>query len=410
MTSTPESETGTGARIGVRGAERPKPLAGLKVLDLTRLLPGPAATLHLADLGAEVIKIEDTGAGDYARQMGIAIKPGEDSLFFKLLNRNKRSLRLNLKSAAGVDVFLRLAAKADVIVEGFRPGVVDKLGIGYDIVKGLNPRIVYCSISGYGQTGPWREHAGHDINYIATARVLDQIGTPGGTPAVPNFQIGDLLGGALTSLVGLLAAVIDARSSGQGRYVDIAMTDAVFAHAYSPLLTTLALGQPAPRGGDLLSGGVPCYGVYRTADERFLAVGALEPKFWALLSATVARPDLAPFGLAIGSKGAWAREELAALLAAQPLAHWIKVFEAVDCCVTPVLTMTEAMQQVQLVARGMLVEVDGMSQFSPPYRLSDFALGEASPAPSTGQDSHAILAEAGFGATEISDLRAAGVI
>ena len=204
--------------------------------------------------------------------------------------------------------------------------------------------------------------------------------------------------------------MIDAKTSGQGRQVDIAMTDAVFAHAYSPLLMTLALGQPAPRGGDLLSGGVPCYGVYRTADARFLAVGALEPKFWALLCTTVARPDLAPFGLAIGSKGAWARDELAALLAAQPLAHWTEVFDAVDCCVTPVLTMTEAMQQVQLMARHMLVDVGGMLQFSPPFRLSEFALGEASPAPAVGQDSQAILEEAGLSAAEIVDLRAAGVI
>ena len=361
-------------------------------------------------MGADVIKIEDTGAGDYARSMGVAGKPGEDSLFFKLLNRNKRSLRLDLKSARGVDVFRRLAGNADVIVEGFRPGVVDKLGIGYGIVKALNPRVVYCSISGYGQTGPWRERAGHDINYIATAGVLDQIGTAGGAPAVPNFQIGDLLGGALTSLVGLLAAVIEAKTSGQGRHVDVAMADAVFAHAYSPLLMTLAFGQPAPRGADLLSGGFPCYGVYRTADERFLAVGALEPKFWTLLCTTVARPDLAPFGLALGGKGAWAREELAALLAAQPLAHWTKVFDAVDCCVTPVLTMTEAMRQVQLMARGMLVDVAGMSQFAPPYRLSDFALGEPRPAPAAGQDSDAILEEAGFNVAEVADLRMAGVI
>ncbi|TRZ64013.1 MAG: CoA transferase, partial [Rhodocyclaceae bacterium] len=146
-----------------------KPLAGLKVLDLTRLLPGPAATLHLADLGAVVIKIEDTGAGDYARRMGIVSQNGEDSLFFKLLNRNKRSLRLDLKNPLGVEVFLRLAAQADVVVESFRPGVVDKLGVGYSVVNTLNPRIVYCSISGYGQTGPWRDRAGHDINYIATA-------------------------------------------------------------------------------------------------------------------------------------------------------------------------------------------------------------------------------------------------
>jgi len=397
---------------------RPKPLQGLRVLDLTRLLPGPVATLHLADLGAEVIKIEDTGGGDYARGMGVGAAAaklrGEDSPFFKLVNRNKLSLRLDLKRAEGVAVFLRLAENADAIVESFRPGVVDKLGIGYDDVKKLNPRIVYCAISGYGQTGPWRERAGHDINYIATAAVLDQIGThdgkAAGAPAVPNFQIGDLLGGALTPLVGLLAALVEARATGMGRYVDVAMTDAVFAHAFFPLLTTLAQGHPAPRGADLLSGGVPCYGVYCTADKRYLAVGALEAKFWELLCTTVARPDLAPFGLATGAKGAWAKSELAALFAAQPLAHWSALFEPVDCCVTPVLTLDEAMRHAQLLARGMLVNVDGMPQFAPPYRISDFALGQPRPAPAAGQDSESILAAAGYAAAEIAALRGAGVI
>ncbi|MBI3525793.1 MAG: CoA transferase [Betaproteobacteria bacterium] len=398
--------------------ERPKPLAGLVVLDLTRLLPGPVATLHLADLGADVIKIEDSGGGDYARGMGAgaaaAKLKGEDSSFFKLVNRNKRSLRLDLKCAEGVAVFLRLAENADVIIESFRPGVVDKLGIGYAAVNALNPRIVYCAISGYGQTGPWRERAGHDINYIATAAVLDQIGThdenADSAPAVPNFQIGDLLGGALTPLVGLLAALIDARATGMGRYVDVAMTDAVFAHAYFPLLATLAEGHPAPRGADLLSGGVPCYGVYRTADRRYLAVGALEAKFWALLCATIARPDLIPFGLATGDQGAWTKGELTALFATQPLAHWSALFETVDCCVTPVLTLDEALQHVQLLARGMPVNVDGMTQFAPPYRISDFALDQPRPAPAIGQDSDAILAAAGYAATEITTLRTAGVI
>jgi alpha-methylacyl-CoA racemase len=221
------------------------PLAGLRVLDLTRLLPGPVATMHLADLGAEVIKIEDTGPGDYARAMG----PGEkavsgtggnsgDSVFFRLVNRNKKSLRLDLKQAAGVAAFLRLAKDADVIFESFRPGVVDKLGIGYAAVKAINPRVVYCAITGYGQTGPWAELAGHDINYLATSGLLEQIGhhdgQQSGPPAIPNLQVGDLLGGALTPLLGVLAAVIGAKATGQGSHVDVAMTDAVLAHNIFP--------------------------------------------------------------------------------------------------------------------------------------------------------------------------------
>ena len=394
--------------------QRPKPLAGLTVLDLTRLLPGPAASLHLADLGADVIKIEDTGIGDYARSLGAgaaaAKRAGQDSPFFKLLNRNKRSLRLDLKQAAGIEVFLRLARSADVIIEGFRPGVVDKLGIGYDAVKAINPRIVYCAISGYGQTGPWRDRAGHDINYIAMAGVLDQIGGQDGPPTLPNFQIGDLLGGSLTSLVGLLAAVIDAKTSGQGRYVDVAMTDAVFAHTFSAMLVTLEQGRPAARGKDLLSGGVPCYGVYRTADERYLAVGALEPKFWELLCGAVAREDLVPYGLSDDAQGQWAKNQLAELIATQALAHWASVFDKVDCCVTPVLTLDEAMTHVQTRARGMLRYADGMAQFAPPYRISELDFAAAHPSPAAGQHSDEILAAAGYAAAEIVALRNSAVI
>ncbi|MFH1873316.1 MAG: CaiB/BaiF CoA-transferase family protein [Pseudomonadota bacterium] len=396
------------------------PLAGLRVLDLTRLLPGPVATMHLADLGAEVIKIEDTGAGDYARAMG----PGEraaggsggtgDSLFFRLVNRNKKSLRLDLKQAAGVEVFLRLAQDADVIFESFRPDVVDKLGIGYEVVRAINPRIVYCAITGYGQTGPWADRAGHDINYLATAGLLDQIGSHdgehSGPPAIPNLQIGDLLGGALTPLLGVLAAVIGAKTTGQGSHVDVAMTDAVLAHTIFPLVTTLVQGRPAPRGADLLTGGVPCYGVYRTADERYLAVGALEPKFWQALCAAIGRPDLAPFGLATGSEGWRVKAELAAVLAAQPLAHWEPVFAVADCCVTPVLRLDEVIVHPQILAREMLVEVDGVKQYAPPCKLSAWPWSDAKPAPAAGADSEAVLKAAGYVESDIARLRDSGVI
>jgi alpha-methylacyl-CoA racemase len=393
------------------------PLAGLRVLDLTRLLPGPVATMHLADLGAEVIKIEDTGVGDYARAMG----PGErkvgasgDSLFFRMVNRNKKSLRLDLKQAAGVEVFMRLAKDADVIFESFRPGVVDKLGIGYETVNAINPRVVYCAITGYGQTGPWAELAGHDINYLATAGLLDQIGThdgkTSGPPAIPNLQIGDLLGGALTPLLGVLAAVIGAKASGQGSHVDVAMTDAVLAHTIFPLVTTQVFGQPAPRGADLLTGGVPCYGVYRTADDRYLAVGALEPKFWQAMCAAIGRTDLAPFGLATGAEGRRVKGELASLIAAQPLAHWQPIFAAADCCVTPILRVDEAIAHPQVVAREMVVEVGGAKQYAPPFKLSAWPWADASPAPAAGADSEAVLKAAGYVESDIASLRAAGVI
>jgi crotonobetainyl-CoA:carnitine CoA-transferase CaiB-like acyl-CoA transferase len=376
--------------------------------------------MHLADLGAEVIKIEDTGAGDYARAMG----PGErkaggkdatgDSLFFRMVNRNKKSLRLDLKQAAGVEVFMRLAKDADVIFESFRPGVVDKLGIGYETVKAINPRVVYCAITGYGQTGPWAELAGHDINYLATSGLLDQIGTHDGTtsgpPAIPNLQVGDLLGGALTPLLGVLAAVIGAKASGQGSHVDVAMTDAVLAHTIFPLVTAQVFGQPAPRGADLLTGGVPCYGVYRTADERYLAVGALEPKFWQAMCAAIERPDLVPFGLATGADGRRVKAELANLIASQPLAHWQPIFAAADCCVTPILRVDEAITHPQLVAREMVIDVGGAKQYAPPFKLSAWPWTHARPAPAAGADSDAVLKAAGYVESDIARLRDAGVI
>lgn len=386
---------------------RSLPLAGIRVLDLTRLLPGPLATLHLADLGADVIKIEDTGAGDYARS---AISPYGDVSYFQLINRNKRSLRLDLKQAAGVDAFMRLSANADVILESFRPGVVDKLGIGYEAVSSINARIVYCAITGYGQNGPYRDRAGHDLNYLGYCGLLDQIGVRGGDPAVPNFQIGDLLGGSMTALVGVLAAIIDARASGRGRYVDVAMTDAVLAHSLFPLLATLGLGHTVPRGEDVLSGGLPCYGVYATSDRRHFAVAALEPKFWQLFCETINRPDLKPCAYLIGAQGIRARRELEAVFAQRTFAQWTAVFENVDCCVTPVLRFEESLDNEQLQARNMVVEVDGVRQFVPPYKISEMPFEVRLPVPAAGEHSEVVLREAGFSCDDIADLRTRKVI
>lgn len=385
------------------------PLSGLRVLDLTRLLPGPMATLHLADQGAEVIKIEDTGAGDYARTMGPgaaeANAAGEDSQFYRVLNRNKKNLRLDLKQAAGVAAFLRLAADADVIFESFRPGVADRLGIGYETVRAINPRIVYCAITGYGQTGPWSKLAGHDLNYIAMAGLLEQIGTAGGAPAIPDFQIGDLLGGCLTSLVGVLTAVIGAKTSGQGSYVDVAMADAVLGHSVFTLLATQAGEGLSPRGQGELTGGMPCYNVYRTADDRYLAVGAMEPKFWQVLCTTVNRPDLAPFGLVTGAEGRRVRDELAAIIAAQPLAYWEQTLVPADCCVTPILRLDEALVHPQFTARQVATEIGGGTQFSPPFKLSAWPWTARRPAVGAGGDSDAVLRSVGYTDAEIAALR-----
>ena len=328
-------------------------LQGIKVLDLTRLLPGPLATRHLAELGAEVLKIEgpaDQGQDDGSRTMGqtpAEARAGEPALMFRELNRGKRLLRIDLRRPEGVAELLALARDADVLIEGFRPGVMDKLGLGWEVLHAHNPRLVMCAISGYGQRSAWAHRAGHDINYIAMAGVLEQIAPDGGDPVVPNFQIGDLLGGTQAAVSGVLAALLAAQRSGQGRFVDISMAHEVLRHHVLLAATLKAAGRTPPPGRDLLSGGAPCYGVYRTADGRHLAVGALEPKFWQALCGVVGRPEWADRhwtrGLRPGSAESLAlRNELAAVLAAEPLAAWTVRFDAVDACVTPVLRLDEA--------------------------------------------------------------------
>ena len=384
------------------------PLHGVRVLDLSRLLPGPVATLHLADMGADVVKIEDCGAGDYARTMGDG--PEGVSLFYRAVNRNKRGLRLDLKHPEGRAVFLRLARDADIVVESFRPGVTDKLGVGYAALRAINPKIVYCAITGYGQSGPLAMAAGHDLNYIGYAGVLDQMGVAGAQPALSNLQIGDLLGGAMTGVMGILAALFDAQRSGQGRFVDVAMSEAVLAHNLFPLFALESTGAVPPRGDDMLSGGEAGYGVYATADGRYMAVAPLEEKFWHVFCDTLARPEWKTRHGARGDAAAHLRGELETLFARRPQAYWAELFAQVDCCVTPVLNVAEALDHPQFVARRMVVGLPGARQYAPPVKMSDwqFAIERSAPAP--GEHSAEILREAGFDEGQIKLLQEAKVV
>jgi Predicted acyl-CoA transferases/carnitine dehydratase len=392
------------------------PLDGVRVLDLSRLLPGPVCTLHLADLGADVVKVEDTGAGDYARSLGLAPTDGRaasdaPSAFFRMVNRNKRSLALDLKASAGREAFLRLAQRADVIVESFRPGVVDKLGVGYAAVAARNPRIVYCSITGYGQTGPYRDRAGHDINYLGYAGVLDQTGTSGGPPALSNLQVADLLGGSMNASTAILAALFGASRTGQGSHVDVAMTEGSLAHNIFALHAIETLGRVQARGADLLTGGVPCYGVYATQDGRYLAVGALEGKFWRVLCEALDRPDLIAGQLSTGHAGALVRQQLAAVFAQLTQAQWIERLADIECCVSPVLSLDESLADAQVRARDMIViGADGIRQYAPPFRLSGHTFAVARPAPAQGEHSAEVLREAGFSAEEIGLLADGGTL
>jgi crotonobetainyl-CoA:carnitine CoA-transferase CaiB-like acyl-CoA transferase len=329
------------------------PLEGVRILDLTRLLPGPLATRHLLEFGAEVLKIEGPaaqGQDDNTRAMWqtpAEAASGAPGLFFRELNDGKQLLRIDLRSEAGRAELIELVRGADALIEGFRPGVMAKLGLGFEVLHAANPRLVMCAISGYGQEGPWAQRAGHDINYIAMAGVLQQIAGPDGTPGLPNFQNADLLGGTQAAVSGLLAALLGAQRTGQGRFVDVSMTHEVWRHSVVARTALAATQRVAPPGRDLLSGGVPCYGVYRTRDDRHLAVGALELKFWQSVCEVVGRPQWGPrhhtLGLVVGGAEAMAlRAELAALIAGQTLAHWQPLFDAADCCVTPVLRPDEA--------------------------------------------------------------------
>ena len=326
-----------------------RPLAGIRVLDLSWLLPGPMATLQLSDMGADVIKIEPPGAGDPARAIGPGVDRETPSLFFRMINRGKQLDRLDLKDFAQREQFLRMVGQADIVVESFRPGVMARLGIDWAVLRERNPALVLCSISGYGQTGPMAALAGHDINYLAAAGVLQQIADGDDRPVLPNLQIADLLGGAQTALQGLLAALVAVKMGGSGRHVDISMTHASFANNVMPLVAVKQGGVPGVPGHDLLTGGAPCYRTYRTGDNRFIALGALELKFWEVFCGVLGRPELATRHWACGQVvgGTEAKAVIAILereFALHDLAYWVDQFAGSDCCVTPVLRSDEALK------------------------------------------------------------------
>lgn len=388
---------------------RPKPLASVQVLDLSRLLPGAVATLHLADLGAEVVRIEPIG-----KEPSATLHDGGENPIYSAalsclaLNRNKRVINLDLKQARGRQIFCRLAERADVIVEAFRPGVVDRLGIGYEAIDKLNPRVVYCSISGYGQTGPNRLRAGHDINYIACTGMGDQIGVVEGPPAIPNVQIGDLLGGSLTAVMGILAALLDARTRGRGRYIDVSMSDSILAHSVVALSTMIAAGEPLNRGADALSGGLACYNYYRTLDGRYMAVGALERKFWDRFCEVLERPDLQSKHLVGGEEARKVRLELQDIFSAQNSEYWTEKFRDIDCCVTLLLRLDEAIASPQTRTRKMVVELEGpagrVTQFAIPLKMSGFEFSVyRSPAPGETHTAE-ILRGLGYGPEQIEAL------
>src|SRR5690625_3462411 len=328
------------------------PLTSVRVLDLTRLLPGPYCTMILADFGAEVMKIEQPVMGDYARSLGPKI--GEISAFFHSLNRNKKSVTLDLKSSTDKETFLEMVDDADVVVESFRPGVMKKLGLDYETLKKRNPGLIYCAITGYGQTGPYKDKPGHDLNYIGYTGLLNLMGRSDGPPIVPATTIADIGGGALPAAIGILIALFNRKETGEGQFVDIGMMDGVISWLQTVLPEYLATGESPSRGEQLLDGGNANYNVYETKDGRYLAVGAVEEKFWEKFCQTIGREDFIPLLHAPLHKQYQLKADVQKVIIEKSLAEWMDVFSNVEACVSPVNTLEEMVNDPQVNAREMI--------------------------------------------------------
>jgi len=397
------------------------PLDGVRVLDLSRLLPGGFCSLLLADFGADVLKVEDTGMGDYIRWSPPYYEGAHESArsaLFLSLNRNKRSIRLDLKSDGGRDALLRLVRDYDVVLESFRPGVLDRLGVGYERMREENPGIVYCAISGYGQDGPKRDASGHDMNYLGLIGLLGLTGAAGGEPVQAGGQIADLGGGALMAAFGIMAALRerdgsqDRPGSGEGQMVDVSMADGALSWLAMVAATYFADGQ-VPRRGELpLAGALICYRPYECSDG-WVSLGALEPKFWQAWCRGVGREDL--IGVQFERPGSEAHKQVQAIFAARTREQWEAFARANDCCLEPVLELDEALQSELVEAREMVVELDQpgaerpVRQLGIPVKLGRTPGDHARlPGPALGEHTEEVLLAAGFSSEEVAELLSSG--
>jgi alpha-methylacyl-CoA racemase len=399
------------------------PLAGIRVLDLSRLLPGGFCSLLLADLGAEVLKVEDTGMGDYIRWAPPYYEGAEDSAksaLFLSLNRNKRSIRIDLKHEQGRAVLLRLVGEYDVVLESFRPGVLDRLGVGYEQMREQNPGLVYCAISGYGQTGPKRESAGHDMNYLGLVGLLGLTGASNGEPVQAAGQIADLGGGALMAAFGILAALRERDGgpaqpgSGEGQVVDISMADGALSWLAMVAGAYFADGVLPRRGELTLAGSLVCYRPYECADG-WVALGALEPKFWQAWCRGVGREDL--IEQQFQAPGSETHAQVCEIFKTRTRAQWEGFAGEHDCCLEPVLDLDEALASELVREREMVVELEqpgvagGVRQLGVPVKLSRTPGTHAGrPGPALGEHTAEVLREAGCSAEEIERLIACGAV
>ncbi|HKG16649.1 MAG TPA: CaiB/BaiF CoA-transferase family protein [Solirubrobacteraceae bacterium] len=391
------------------------PLEGVRVLDLSRLLPGGFCSLLLADFGADVVKVEDTGMGDYVRWAPPGYEGAEDSArsaLFLALNRNKRSIRVNLKDDAGREVFLRLTDGCDVVLESFRPGVLDRLGVGYERLRERNPGLVYCAITGYGQDGPYRDRSGHDLNYIGLTGLLSLTGERGGPPIQPGGQIADIGGGGLMAAFGILAALRQRDRSGEGQLVDVSMTDGALSWLAMVAARYLCDGVVPRRGDPELAGRIICYRPYACADG-WVTLGALEPKFWQAWCRGVGRDDLV--GAQFEAPGSDAHAEVERIFLERTREQWRAFAAEHDCCLEPVLELDEALDSALVGARDMVVELDQpgagpVRQLGFPIKLSRTPGRLTRPGPALGEHTDDLLAAVGYSDDEVAALKESGAV
>ena len=376
-------------------------LHGIRVLDLSRMLPGPYCSMILADHGAEVIAVEDR-------------KFQDDGLFFNDLNRNKRHMSLNLKTPEGLEIFFKLAKKADVVIEGFRPGVVQRLGVDYAAVQQCNPGIIYCSISGYGQTGPLRDRVGHDINYISNAGILNLIGEKGGRPIIPGVQIADIAGGTMNAAIGILLALFAREKTGKGQYIDISMTDGVLGLLALPSFLTQSRGQQQQASDGLLSHRYACYNTYETADGRYISIGALEARFWGRLCTQLDRPQYIILQYDEKQRQQII-EDFRNIFRMKSMADWDAELAEMEICFAVVKTIEEIVVDPHFRQREMVHSYPGENGetkhgFGIPVKLSDTPGTLRTTPGKFGAHTQEIVADLGYSAKQIESFLANGVL
>ena len=389
-------------------------LEGVKIIDLTRLGPGPYCTMLLADMGAEVIKIEAGGGRASQTIESMEDEVAERRRVFNPEGRNKRSMVLNLKMDAAREVFYRLVKDADVVVEEFRPGVLKRLGVDYDTISKINPKVILCSITGYGQDGPYAQLPGHDINYLSVAGAQSMIGPRGGPPVMTFNLIGDYSGGSMQAALGITLALLARERTGRGQHVDISMTDGVVSLMHAEAAGYFDTGRIPTRGDLLVIGGAPFYGVYETRDGKYVTIGALEPWFYSNLCELLERPDLLPYEWDI-TKWDELSEEFRKIFKTKDRDEWVELLRTKDVCVAPVYTVDEVFEDPQVLHRKMLVEMDHptlgkVKQVGIGIKMSDTPGGVKSIAPKPGEHTDEILGSLGYDDKAIAGLRDSGAV